>query len=479
MRIILIIYCIGLFSCTKKSPLPSRYDSREFGHVSSFKEQAWGTCWSFATMSTIESNLLKNGEWNNSNEQGEVDLSEYHLDKYNGFNRNGRKGDRQSGWYSGQGENFVGSNSDSPNDGLVVHLGGDYQVASAYLLRSGGAVQERLTPPIESSGNYSHFGDTPRTGILFRNNYKYFFPKSIAWLSFDGSIEEKRNKIKKAIIKYGAVASSQNMRDEPLSIAPDGLEIHMNINNKELNHAISLIGWDDDIHYKDHRGAWIVKDSDHKNEETGKHIGVFYIMYDDLHVAKDKMMGGVAFYDTSALVFDDVYTHSLHGWRYTTDKNIDYIKNVFKAKSNGSIRKLGYVSIGHKTITDFEVIINGKSIVKFNALKEETGVYTIDLNQEVLIKKNDLIEIIQRSSSNQFGFEGSFMMKVLLGKLPKWGEPVSVSSKAEAGQAYYRLKNDSKEKDFIKYPNTDWSSDDETKAKVGNSANPTLYLYID
>ncbi len=480
MKIIMVI-CISLLlsSCNNKSLMPDNFDSRELKRVSSYKAQSWGTCWAFATISSIESNLMANRAWENEGEKGEANLSEYHLDKYNGFNRDGRVGDKQNGWYSGQGEGFKGSNYDNYKDGLVVHLGGDYQVATAYLARMGGAVQERLTPEVLTSRDYEQFGYTDKDGVKLKNNYSHFLPHSIEWLTFSGSTIEKRNAIKKSIMKYGAVASSQNMRDEPLAIAKNGLEIHMNTHDKKLNHAISLIGWDDRVQYREHRGAWLVKDSDHKDEKTGKHIGVFYIMYDDLHTAKDEMMGGISFSGSRKTNFKNVYTYSLHGWRYKTNDNIESIKTIFRIEEDSILDSLGYISIGKNNEVYLSIIRNGEEITTLSKSHLNTGFYVTKFDKSFEVEKNDIVEVVQRNTSKTFGFEGSFMMEVLLGgSLPKWGEPVSVSSRAFSGEAFYQKSNESKFKDFSLYAEKDWVADPLILSKVGKSSSPTIYLYV-
>ena len=54
-------------------------------------------------------------------------------------------------------------------------------------------------------------------------------------------------------------------------------------NNSTLaNHAVVVIGWDDNVTYKGHTGAWIAKNS---WGTTDKNDGLFYIMYDDLAVS--------------------------------------------------------------------------------------------------------------------------------------------------------------------------------------------------
>ncbi|PIK14036.1 hypothetical protein [Halobacteriovorax sp. JY17] len=434
IRIISTIpFIFGLITYYIVALSPSNYSLLEQGFLSSIKKQHWGTCWAFSTISSLESNILKRKL------QFSHDLSEYHLDKFNGFNRNGRESDPKKEWFSTQGKGYIGSNRDDQRSGLMVHLGGDYRVAAAYLSNTLGAVEESKTPGIKTDSDFASFGNSPGEGILLRNNYQYIYPKSIEWLVWGNSNLETQNRIKKAIKENGAVASAQFMESSPLAIIK-GKEWHQNLKEEGPNHAISIVGWDDRISYKGKTGAWLIKDSDHINEEDNTKIGLFYISYQDLITGKHRDMGAVSFKNVS--LRDSrarVYSHALHGWRYSQIFP-GPIKNLYTIKGDETLNAIGlYLPTPQETAT-YKVSINGNFLLKETINRENPGFYYLKIpNYDVRI--GDKVEIIQENKSTLYSIDSSSWITVLLGDTEDTLKPQWVESKANPKESYYYEKD--------------------------------------
>jgi C1A family cysteine protease len=412
---------------------------------SSIKKQHWGTCWSFSTISSLESSILTQ-KLNHTS-----DLSEYHLDKYNGFNRNGNAEDPKDDWYSSQGKGFVGSNKDSINSGLLVHLGGDYFVSTAYLANTLGAVEENKTPKIKGNKDFKNFGWTSKDGVLLKNNYKHIFPKRVEWLSRTGSEKAIRNRIKRYIRMHGSVSSAQFMNPKPTSYYK-GREVHLNLREKSPNHAINIIGWDDGFYQDGQYGAWIIKDSDHEIDSSGEKLGPFYIPYSDLITGKDKNMGAVSFNSVEVRDTDTlIYTHSLHGWRYDF-KFAEKVKSRFIiTEEEQLITGIGIYIPTEKTTSNISIVINSRNITNLKPFYSEFPGFYYLKTPAIKISPNSVVDLIQKNSSDIYALDSTSKIEVLLGT-PQL-KPQEVESKSDFNQSFYQKKSnwiDLKSRDNIK-----------------------------
>ena len=115
------------------SSIPSSYDSRTYGRVTSVKNQGpYATCWSFASMAALESSLISRSGFSNP------DLSELHYIRYAYFDMPDPLG---------------GTTNDviSFNDGDYMLQGGNVTVYYHELANWKGSVTEEMTPYSEQN----------------------------------------------------------------------------------------------------------------------------------------------------------------------------------------------------------------------------------------------------------------------------------------------------------------------------------------
>ncbi len=198
------------------SILPSSWDSRDYGWVTPVRNQnSHGTCWTFAALATLETQLLKQG-------RGEYDLSEKNMANLSGF-------------------------------GTPPTLGGNSDMAAAYLLRANGAVEEQFD---------AYPGSTWKTSVEREPSIRV---KEVVWIPARESVDEL-DTLKTAIMQYGAVDVSMHFSTTYLDNSSGAYYCP---SAKDVDHAVTVVGWDDEYStdnfksaYKpDSPGAWLVKNS--------------------------------------------------------------------------------------------------------------------------------------------------------------------------------------------------------------------------
>ena len=241
--------------------LPTRWDSREQGWVSSVKRQGGvGACWSFAACAVLETQLLKAG-------RGEWDLSEKNMVNHHGFE--------------------IGF-----NDG-----GNDY-FALAYLMRWGGAVAETNDVFATSPSRWTS-SPALRPALHVQN---------VVWVPGRSGVTDNTT-LKTAIKTYGAVSTSiywggsyESTSNYYCSVSKDG------------NHAITAVGWDDSYPAANFKtapsgnGAFLIKNS----WGTGSgDKGFYWVSYYDKNFAMQE--GTVFIPATEDEDYDAVYGYDTLG----------------------------------------------------------------------------------------------------------------------------------------------------------------------
>ncbi len=138
--------------------LPTRFDLRDQGAVTSVKFQnPWGSCWTFGTLASLESNVLLQG--GTAADGGEPDYSERQLAWFGRVAVGAETDASQAGEGSFAERTESGVQTDTQ---LVFNAGGDYGVSAALLTAWFGAADEADIPYVDTSGvwdPYDQSGD--------------------------------------------------------------------------------------------------------------------------------------------------------------------------------------------------------------------------------------------------------------------------------------------------------------------------------
>ena len=333
--------------------IPHSYNSASHGYVTSVKDQLTSNnCWAFAAIAALESCILRASGQN-------LDLSEENL-------KNLASIYSRYGWLED------------------TNVGGFDDMAIGYLTSWLGPIMEKDDPSHE-------------IGVISPLIESVMHVQNILFLKRNSYTDN--NDIKKAIMNYGAVVASVFMDEHWDSHLHSYVQCYQG--NSNSNHAIVVVGWDDDVVISNKKGAWIVKNS--WGSDWSKN-GYFYVSYYDKSCFKvGKYASGYTFILNDTIKFNKNYQYDIAKTNYLhSSKKTVWYKNIFKATDDET---LAAVSTYFEKNTNWEL-----SIYVNNVLKQKKsgfsnpGYYTINLNQYVPLKAGDVFEVVFKiTASNNVG----------------------------------------------------------------------------
>lgn len=329
--------------------VPTRYDLREKYRISDIRNQGnYGTCWSFAALSAIESVLLP---------EETLQFSVDNMTLTNGFN-------------------------------LKQNDGGEYTIGMAYLASWKGPVYEADDP----------YGDEETDDTL--SAVKHVQEMQI----IDGKDYEK---IKEAVFQYGGVQTSiyNALRSSQSKSAYYNNDTYgyCYIGTQKPNHDVVIIGWDDSYPKENFTmdlegdGAFICQNS--WGDDFGED-GVFYISYYDTNVGTHN----VVYTDIEETDnYDHIYQSDLCGWvgHLGYNKESIYGANVFTAESDENIVAAGFYATGRDSEYEIYIVRNFEDETSFDekipvasGKLGNAGYYTIDFDQKIEVQAGERYAVV-------------------------------------------------------------------------------------
>ena len=246
------------------------------------------------------------------------------------------------------------------------------------------------------------------------------------------------NLIKQAIMNYGSVGIAYLEGYGPNYYNNvDGEYYRYYPNNDGANHAIIIVGWDDNVPKENFKagarpssnGAWLCRNS-YGDTFTYSNGGYFWLSYEDRSLDDTMYAIEVVKADT----YDYNYHYDTNGEVNSLTYNVDVsstnplrFANIFKV-SNDYDQILKAVSVGiNSTNTTFNIKVYTKatamsfpadgtlaaSATVTGATKDTTGIYTIELSSPVPLVKNTYYSIIVEATGGTYlGTPNRFAMYI-------------------------------------------------------------------
>ena len=430
-------------------PLPARWDSREhtntttgLSYVSPIRNQSpYGICWAFATAGMFETSIRKKGL---ATTDAESNLSELAL-AYFMYNL---KGVTSNSNYAGtpglEGDDYTAINKQyfinrgKPQDATWAECGGNQSLSTKVVTSFVGMVVEDSVTEFSNNGSRNQaMLNAEAYGIPYEYafNKNGYIPKDIKYIN-----KVDKDEIKKAIMENGSVGFSyyaEEYDDYAFHWDDNGSYYHAQ-NQTGTNHAVMIIGWDDNIDAKkfyyggqgaqgswdwsrmepvytnppteeeynavadgnksSSNGAWLVRNSWGTSHYFLKD-GYFYIPYDEPSISG-------TFYTVDAIPAN-TYKYNYHydttGTSYSASR--EAFGNVFKVTGDDN-QLIEAVNVGIDDVNkeyDIKIYVkdtemsdptDGTLVATKRCSNQLAGFYTFELDTKVSVAKDTYFSVV-------------------------------------------------------------------------------------
>lgn len=365
----------------RRVALPSAFDLRDEGRSTSVKDQGYyGFCWSFASVASMESNILTKNIGNATTDN--LDLSE-----------------SGGAWFSCNGvtdpaDATFGDHRNDPYNGTE---GGNALHAAESISSGYGAYPEELAKYENVSEGYSEA-------------MRYYSDYRLKDFSF---IPEDFNLIKQRIMEKGAMYYAYRSFMDNYYETEDGKYTYSD-NGKSIfgeetegGHAVTVVGWDDNFSKDNFHpdsdvkndGAWLCKNS--WGEYWGND-GFFWISYE----SSIYDFGQFEMQDKDS--FDTIHQHQTSSDQYLMGgddvENPQYFSsaNVFTAKTTEELKQICYSNAVTSDVKvkiyeldkDYESPVDGKLLAEFDSDVNYAGTHCVDVPEKITFNEGDIFSVV-------------------------------------------------------------------------------------
>lgn len=411
-------------------------------------QQQTNSCWAFATLSSLETNLALSNYKKGINLSKVYDFSERHMEY------------ATSKTFANNVENEHGYNRQ-------VGSGGSYLFSTSYLTNGSGAIPESEMP-------FQNNEDIIDISQIQNKTVSSQVYDTVIFSDYKGQTDEKKseimNQIKQHIQNYGSVQASIHGNSSSITASCYNNDTGAKYCNSSvlhsINHAVSIIGWDDNYSIDNFledakptkKGAWIVKNSwgekagewklstlkekifakytqeciskgwDSADKIPNEFIqqsgyiidgdnayikygdnGIIYISYEDANVS-NQMFGIIKATDTVDYDYIYQYDEFFPARQLSLNSSKMMLGNIFNKKTNGT-EYLTQVSLYAPQTYTCKVYVNpngmsmekdAMELVTLKAGESETfnaGYHTLEFSKPIELKGDSFVVVIEIQSN--------------------------------------------------------------------------------